>query len=256
MRLLAIGLLTTVMALCQPPGNVSQQGRDCVQNFVGNNNTGSITCSGVDQKLAEQINQLIGASKRNTKTLKDISDSIEKLLRQVQAEMTGSITQSNSGGINVQQGTTGNNSPIINSPISIGDVRKHIQPGDAEALKAFFASATRKGRVQISADQLSGAHPLPDEFYDAMKGGGWDMAEQGVAHIMAFSSPGRIFQGAVVTVRGEPIGPEGISIGASDPLAFIARALDSLKVPRSLTRNPNAQEGVIAILFQGGFPSN
>jgi hypothetical protein len=42
----------------------------------------------------------------------------------------GSLVQSNSGGVNVQQGTTGINSPIINSPITIGDTPKAITPVD------------------------------------------------------------------------------------------------------------------------------
>ena len=40
----------------------------------------------------------------------------------------GSIVQNNSGGANVLQGTTGENSPIINSPVTIGRVPKTISP--------------------------------------------------------------------------------------------------------------------------------
>jgi hypothetical protein len=56
----------------------------------------------------------------------------------------GSISQSNSGGINVQQGTTGNNSPIINSPITVGDVPKSISPQDMSALTSYFLNAKTK----------------------------------------------------------------------------------------------------------------
>jgi len=122
-------------------------------------------------------------------------------------------------------------------------------------LRNYFLAAKSKSKIQISADQFSGAVPLPDDFYDALKNGGWTMVDAGVNHMMLFSAPGRKFQGAVVTVKGEPL-TEGqiIQVDGSDPIFYIGNALQSLKIPRTLQRNENQPEGVIAVTFEGGFP--
>ncbi len=203
MKVCIITIALAVIASAQTKGTTEQQAKDCAQNFIGNNNTGTVTCTGVDKKLADLIGQLVAASKRDGKTLKDLSIKIEELLKLVQnqAPTSGSLSQANSGGLNVQQGTTGNNSPIINSPITVGDLPKSIQPSDKAAIRDFFRSAKKMAKVQISADQISGVAPLPDEFYDVLKEGGWTMVEAGVNHYMGFAAPGRRFQGALLTTR-------------------------------------------------------
>jgi hypothetical protein len=169
----------------------------------------------------------------------------------------GSISQSNSGGINVQQGTTGNDSPIINSPITVGNVPKSISPQDMSALTSYFSNAKNKAKVNVAADQISGAAPFPGDFYDALKAGGWIMLEQGVNQYIGFAAPGKRFQGAIVTVRGEPLGPnETVSFEGSDPITYIGAALEAFKIPRSLKRDKSQEEGVITVDFQGGFPHN
>ncbi len=48
---------------------------------------------------------------------------------------------SNSGGINVQQATTGDSSPIINSPITVGDVPKRISAKDLVTITQYLEDA-------------------------------------------------------------------------------------------------------------------
>lgn len=253
MTTLSLLLFWVRLGWSQSTGIASTQG-SCNAVNTGNNGNVTVTCSNVDKKLAEQISQLVVASKRDEKTLKEISDRVGELLQRL-ATASGSISQSKSGGINVEQGTTGSNSPIINSPITIGDLPKTIQAQDMDRLKAFFQSAPTKVRVQISADQFSGVQPLPDDFYDALKGGGWTMVDGGASRVMAFGPPGRRFQGAVVMVKGQPLAPnEMVQLDPSEPLAYIGRALAALGVERSLQRDPKLEEGLIIIRFEGGFP--
>jgi hypothetical protein len=168
---------------------------------------------------------------------------------------SSAFIQGNSGGINVQQGTTGENSPIINSPITVGNVPKKISPTDMQRIVQYFLNAKAKSKVEIEADQYSGAAPLPDEFYQAMKDGGWDMKEPGVQRTMALYGPGKLFQGAVVTVNGEPLGPgERIYVNDSNPVFYIGNVLQALNIPRSLTRSKTQPEDLIVINFIGGFP--
>jgi hypothetical protein len=168
----------------------------------------------------------------------------------------GSLVQSNSGGVNVQQGTTGINSPIINSPITIGDTPKTITPADMASVVLFFQQAKSTARVAVLADQYSGAAPFSDNFYDALKAGGWAMQDAGVSRYMVFSAAGKRFQGAIVVVKGEPLKPDQtVSFHGSDPPLLIGRVLDAYKIPRILQRDMNQPDGLITINFTGGFPN-
>jgi hypothetical protein len=168
----------------------------------------------------------------------------------------GSLVQQNSGGINVQQGTTGGNSPIINSPITVGDVPKDISPADLSTLTDFFRRAPNKARVWILADQFSGANPVVDKLWDALSNAGWPMRDQGVDHATAIYPPGKIEKGAFIIVRGEPPADQSapIRFEANDPVSFIGRALTALKIPIRVKHDPNLPEGEIGIQFEGGFP--
>jgi hypothetical protein len=167
----------------------------------------------------------------------------------------GSLVQSNSGGINVQQGTTGLNSPIINSPITIGDTPKAITPVDMANVVHFLQQAKSAVTIGVTADQYSGAAPFPDDFYDAFRSAGWTMRDAGVNRVMAFGPPGKPFQGVIITEKGEPLKEgEGASFLPTAPESFIATLLDAYKVPRSLRRIPNQPDNQITVEFQGGFP--
>jgi len=168
--------------------------------------------------------------------------------------LPGSIVQSNSGGVNVQQGTTGAGSPIINSPITIGDVPKRISTQDKANCVQYLSNARAKATVAVVADQYSGASQFPDDFYELLKDSGWVMAMPGVNRYMGFSAPGKKIQGVVITTKGEPIAAgESAFISDSDPLFYIGKVLDALGLQRSLQRIKDRPEGVITIDFKGGF---
>jgi hypothetical protein len=156
----------------------------------------------------------------------------------------------------VQQGTTGENSPIINSPITIGNIPKDISSQDMTAIVTFLSSAPAKTRVAVATDQVSGNASVPGKFYDALKAAGWPMVGEGVTPMIAFGPPGKGFQGAVITIKGEPLKPnETISVSANDPTAYIGKVLDALKIPRILLRVPDQPDDQISITFEGGFPN-
>ena len=76
-----------------------------------------------------------------------------------------------------------------------------------------------------------------------------------MSQMIAFSAPGKKFQGAIVLVKGEALKPnEGVYFDSSDPVAYIGTVLTSLKIPRVLQRVPNQPDGQITIQFEGGFP--
>src|ERR1700686_5007839 len=117
MKLAALAVGMGMVAFPQSKGTTSQQAKDCAQNFIGNNNTGTITCYNVDKKLAEQIGQLVVASKRDGKTLRDISDKMDMLLRELQNQNNiTAITQQAPNGINIGPGAFAPNPQVFNGP--------------------------------------------------------------------------------------------------------------------------------------------
>ena len=251
MRVFFASISIAVFAFAQPPstGTASSTG-PCSPPIVGNSNTVTMTCSNLDKTLAGQFAQLAAISKRSEETLQSLSAEIEQLLRRVNTP--GAISQSNSGGVNIQQATTGSNSPIVNSPITVGKLPKHISPEDMATIIAYFKDAPVKSKVTISADQISGGETFPDDFYDALSKAGWVMVEGGVIHYVGFAPPGRPFQGAIITVKGEP--SPGEPIAPSDPIMPIIRSLEAFGIPVRATRNPKSEDGVVAVNFEGGFP--
>jgi hypothetical protein len=163
--------------------------------------------------------------------------------------------QQNSGGVNVQQTTSGNNSPIINSPITIGVVPKRISPQDVASISRFLSGAKSKARIKMAIDQNNNARAFVDDFYEAVKDGGWPMEDAGVNEFIGFSSPGKKFQGVVIIVKGEPLKPnETVYLTDSDPLFYIAQMVDALKLPHILRREPNQPDDLIIVQFEGGLP--
>jgi hypothetical protein len=207
------------------------------------------TLTPAQKKALENIPSILKMALENQEYLDEIMKKLDEIPR------GGLVQQNNSGGFNIQQGTTGENSPIINSPITVGNIPKAISPTDKTSLTQYFLQAKSKAKVQIAADQYTGEAPFPDDFYDALKGGGWEMVDAGVRRDVVMFSAGRQFQGAIITVNGDPI-PEGQTIQAneSDPLLYIGNALKAFKIPVSLIRDKKQPEGIISVQFVGGFP--
>jgi len=218
----------------------------------------TINCSSLTSEQKKTLDTIpailrkILAKKIDTKA---VMDKLDEIVAATSRPAIPTTVQNNNGGINIQQGTIGADSPIINSPITVGNIPKAISVQDMTLLKKHFLDAKSKSKIQVSADQFSEAVPLPDDFYDALKGGQWTMVDAGVNHVIGFSAPGKKFQGAVVTINGDPL-PDGqmTYVDASDPIFYIGNALEALKIPRILKRNRNQPEGVITIAFEGGFP--
>jgi hypothetical protein len=181
----------------------------------------------------------------------------EKPVKVGASQPPGSIIQGNSGGVNIQQGTTGNNSPIINSPITIGDVPQKLSASDYESVRSRLSTCPSKPLVYVVADQVSGKDEIPKQFYDLLKNSGWIMEEVGVNKYGAIYGPGHDFAGAIITVKGDPLKQgEQSSFEESDPAACIGRALGAIRefsVPVTLTLNAGRAEGTIKIDFTGGF---
>lgn len=250
------------------PGKATTSGV-CSPATSGNNNTFVIKC-GIGSAQGKQMIQILNKVLANQIDPTAVMTKLDEILKaeskssveqsgignQQTVIQPGSLIQSSSGGVNVQQGTTAPNSPIIDSPITLGSVPKDISPQDMNSIITYLSSAPIKESIRVVEDQFSGSAPFPDKFYDALKSAGWTMLDAGVSSMVGFSAPGKKFQGAVVLVKGEPLKPdESFNPTASDPLNYIGAVLESQHIPRILRREPNLPEGQIIIQFEGGFPN-
>jgi len=213
-----------------------------------------VTCSNI-VALAGDVNvNCSNLTPAQKKALENVPAIMKKLteMSATQPLSSGSISQSNSGGTNVLQGTTGPNSPIIDSPINVGEVPMKISPSEMEEIVDLFLKAKSKSKVIVSADQYSAPSSYPDDFYQALKDGGWDMA--------GYTSVGR---GVIDLENGKPIAHVLIIVNTKwvgpnappeSPLNYILRAFQFyLKIPPVLEYTQNQPEDLISIRFKGPF---
>jgi hypothetical protein len=213
MKLFIVGFAVSVLAFSQTKEPTTQQAKDCAQNFVGNNNTGTITCYNVDKKLVEQIGQLVAASKRDGKTLKDISDKIDTLLKEL--TQPSIIIQSAPEGINSV--VTGGN-PTINNTV----VNPHVNPRHIPLEKQSQCAdvlAGHHGSVQIMAIQSVEAYQFAADWYGVFKAAEWEILEDRVATLMVVGEPQ---SGVLLGLRGEPVAPNSrIEVANNTPEAAL-----------------------------------
>lgn len=157
------------------------------------------------------------------------------------------------GGVKIQQATAGENSPIINSPITVGNVPKRISPTDLTQVTKYLLGAQPKSRIRVAVAQNSNAIPFANDVYKAFKDAGWTMDGEGVAEVLVFFPPGKKFQGVNITYKGPVAEPnEQVQVHLGEPLFPIAVVLNALKVPLALTGDPEQKEAdLITIQFEG-----
>jgi hypothetical protein len=151
----------------------------------------------------------------------------------------GSIIQANSGGLNIQQGTTGSNSPIINSPITVGKTPKAISPEEMKELVQFLRSSPQKPLITVGADEFSSDIPFPRDFLKALEDAGWQtrggplQGPNGRENMLPYFRGARVFLSV----------PDGMDrrVKDADPVAFILTALHGLKVPCTLEISSSGQ---------------
>jgi hypothetical protein len=73
--------------------------------------------------------------------------------------------------------------------------------------------------------------------------------------MLLFSAPRPKFRGAVVSYKGNtPEEGEVPKYQTSDPMHFVATLLVGLGLNVQVNPQPTAEDGVISIMFSGGFP--
>jgi len=173
MKLVILVVMLTVLAFGQSSGTASQQAKDCSQNFIGNNNTGTITCYNVDKKLAEQVAQLVSASKRDGKTLKDISDKVQLLLTEIQSRSSATNVFS----FNQQGGITAGQVNIVQGAVRITTTQLSTNQKDGQSyvskVVVSFSGEVPEFAIAVSGSSVTGMTFGPE------KGGVMTMVSNG-----------------------------------------------------------------------------
>ncbi len=115
MKLIAVGLFSFSIVFAQSTAPRSPAARDCSINSEGSNNTNTVTCYAVDKKLADQIQRLVQAARRDNQTLKEISETLDTLLASLGSG--GSLVQQAPNGINIGPGAVVPN-PTVNNTVN------------------------------------------------------------------------------------------------------------------------------------------
>jgi len=76
--------LTTPLAFSQAKNPIVQHAGNCSVNVAGNNTTASLVCNGLDPKIAEQIQSIVGDTSHNQKAIQKLS----KQLQLIQEELS------------------------------------------------------------------------------------------------------------------------------------------------------------------------
>jgi hypothetical protein len=100
-------------------------------------------------------------------------------------------TQQTFGGMSIQQSTTGNDSPIVNSPITVGSVERRMTQIETTEVTSYLTAASNKCRIKVAAAQNSNSTPFANNVYDAFKAADWKMDDAGVEDVLVFSPPGK-----------------------------------------------------------------
>lgn len=181
--------------------------------------------------------------------------SSEKLQSNIVAP-PGSMVQSNSGGVNVQQGTAGDNSPIIDSPITVGEIPKRIAPRDLTTVTQYLENATAKMRIQVSSAQNSNSLAFAQDIYKAFKDAHWTVEGNGVSEpIVIFA--GKRFEGVTISCKGPRLAAnEKARITPGEPLYYVGTVLQMLKVPTVLNRDPDQKDADLITLQFTGLPND
>jgi hypothetical protein len=116
----------------------------------------------------------------------------------------GSLIQSNSGGVNIQQGSTGAGSPIVNSPISVGLYPPRHVSSDWIAQGIPYLSVYPAKALVLYPSTDGDAFTYAKEIADLLRTAGWTVDGPNGAMIVSNGGPE---YGISITYKGEKTAP-------------------------------------------------
>jgi len=150
-----------------------------------------------------------------------------------------SVSQNNSGGVNVQQTTTGDNSPIINSPITVGTVAMRIP--EAKKLEIISVLAQHPARIGVTLVQ-GGDSEFARDWRDVLIAAGWETGGGGIGSFIPTSGD---MDGIWINIPGDVPKDGRVWIGTDTPQAALREAARILGIEPKFAQSPTPGGGIM-----------
>jgi hypothetical protein len=209
MRLHTLLLGIATVAFAQSPGTTVQQSGACSVNTSGNANNTTLICNAIDPKLAHQLLQIVNGTKASTQALKDVSDKLDVLIKEL-------------------------------APLP----PRRVKPEDKPAIIANLAGRPAKVRVGAIINDPE-AYDFAQDWYDVLKAANWEMADPAV---LSFAISGRPWTGVQMAFHGEPLVPGGaVQISNDSAMGHLLLNIAKIIAVRDIAADPKPDnpEGLI-----------
>ncbi len=121
---------------------------------------------------------------------------------------------------------------------------RRIPQANRAELISFFSKKPSTVRIEAIANDVE-AYRFAQDWYEVLHASGWTIIEN---RIGIFMSGGQPLQGVNIKFRGEPMAPNQVgNVPSADPIGYIVRAMDALKVVFTGERLPEIAEGLIVL---------
>jgi hypothetical protein len=226
--------------------NTTKSTGPCSPPVNGNHNKVTIQCE-VAPARGKQMVAILNRILANQLDPADVMAKLDEILAATRA----SQDQADSGRVNVRQGTTGNNSPIINSPITVGNTSLAFTQEQRTEIIDKLSHAAHKTTIAVVATQFSAGSKFPFDLYNIFKESGWSMYTDGVISVMALNLPSSTpMPSVIVKVHGDP-SDKSVPKDIADSLGYVAFVFDKVNLPKLISHELTVPEGEIVISFEG-----
>jgi hypothetical protein len=250
MKSFGIFIAVVVFCFCEPAPMFSQtkpssdqKAGACSVNVIGNANTVSIKCDGVDRAVAEQIETILNRTLHDAKATRDLSAKLDRLLKEMptaQAPVAIAPNGIANAAPNLGNQTVNNYAPPART----------IPPAiRAECLTLLAAT---HGKVSVNALlNDSEGFSYAQEWYDLFAASGWEMVDPQVMTMMSVGPPTR---GIEIQFHGERPTP-GQSVSIPPFLVPLGNCFVKLGIPGVGNPFPDMPEDKILFIVGNSNPN-
>ena len=173
------------------PSTQPQSATHCSVNVKGNNNSiGSLTCTGIDANLANELKEIVDGTRKDERLLKDVSAKLRSIIDQMKAQPGTIVNAGNGSVISVNQAggvTAGTINVTGPTPVKIEIAQisaneKEAQPDGSilykTVIKVILNGVVPSFKIAVSAPSLVRLNFGPDNrmfmsmFWEVKDGNG------------------------------------------------------------------------------------
>ena len=229
-ELVFIALSFGAFAQTKPPVQQKADKSPC-SNIVALTGNIDIKCSALTPGQSKAILSIqtmvrkLVAKQIDPNVIIQMNNKLDELLTKPSSQ--GSITQSNSGGVNIQQGSTGSGSPIIDSPINVGVYPPRHISSDWVTKGVPYLSVYPAQVLMLYPASDGDAYTYAKEIAEMLKSAGWTINGPNGATMMSSGGPE---YGISVTYKGEKVVPnQNVKIDSNNSWGRLLLLLEAIQ---------------------------